>query len=65
MEPVEPVLKNIYESNTQRKDFSWPHSDDEPRVQKKQQVKDKHERRRKNTQEQQDKIKLNELEPSQ
>ena len=35
VEPVEPVLKNIYQSNTYRKDF-----DDEPRVQEKQQVKD-------------------------
>ena len=33
MEPVEPVLKNIYQSNTYRKDLSWPHFDDEPRVQ--------------------------------
>ena len=40
MEPVEPVLKNIYQSNTSRKDLSWPRLDDEPRVPKKQQVKD-------------------------
>ena len=40
MEPVEPVLKNIYQSNTYRKDLSWPHFNDEPRVQEKQQVKD-------------------------
>ena len=40
MEPVEPVLKNIYQSNIYRKDLSWPHFDDEPRVQEKQQVKD-------------------------
>ena len=40
MEPFEPVLKNIYQSNTYRKDLSWPHFDDEPRVQEKQQVKD-------------------------
>ena len=40
MEPVEPVLKNIYQSNTYRKDLSWPHFDDEPRFQEKQQVKD-------------------------
>ena len=40
MEPVEPVLKNIYQSNTYRKDLNWPHFDDEPRVQGKQQVKD-------------------------
>ena len=39
--PVEPVLKNIYQSRTYRKGLSWPHFDDEPRVQKKQQVKDK------------------------
>ena len=37
---VEPVLMNIYQSNTYRKDLSWPHFDDEPRVQEKQQVKD-------------------------
>ena len=30
MELVEPVLKNIYESNTYRKDLSWPHFNDEP-----------------------------------
>ena len=24
VEPVEPVLKNIYQSNTYRKDLSWP-----------------------------------------
>ena len=40
MEPVEPVLKNIYQSNTYREDLSWPHFDDEARVQEKQQVKD-------------------------
>ena len=40
VEPVEPVLKNIYQSNTYRKDLSWPHFDDESRVQEKQQVKD-------------------------
>ena len=40
VEPVEPVLKNIYRSNTYRKDLSWPLFDDEPRVQDKQQVKD-------------------------
>ena len=33
-------LKNIYQSNTYRKDLSWPHFDNEPRVQEKQQVKD-------------------------
>ena len=40
MEPVEPVLNNIYQSNTYRKDLSWPHFDDEPSDQEKQQVKD-------------------------
>ena len=40
MEPVEPVLKNIYQSNTYRKDLSWLHFDDEPRVQEMQQVED-------------------------
>ena len=39
VEPVEPFLKNIYQSNTYRKDLSWPYFDDEPRVQEKQQVK--------------------------
>ena len=33
---VEPVLMNIYQSNTYRKDLSWPHFDDEPKVQEKQ-----------------------------
>ena len=37
---IEPVLKNIYQSNTYRKDLIWPHFNDEPRVQEKQQVKD-------------------------
>ena len=40
VEPVEPVLKNIYQSNTYRKDLSWPHFNNEPRVQEKQHVKD-------------------------
>ena len=40
MKPVEPVLKNIYQSNACRKDLSWPHFDDEPRVQEKQHMKD-------------------------
>ena len=39
---VEPVLKNIYQSDTYRKDLSWPHFDDEPMLQEKQQVKNKH-----------------------
>ena len=33
MEPVEPVQKNIYQSNTYRTDLSWLHFDNEPRVQ--------------------------------
>ena len=37
---VEPDLKNIYQSNIYGKYLSWPHFDDEPRVQEKQQVKD-------------------------
>ena len=40
VEPVKQVHMNIYQSNTYRKDLSWPHSDDEPRIQEKQQVKD-------------------------
>ena len=40
MEPVEPVQMNIYHSNTYRKDLSWLHFDNEPRVQERQQVKD-------------------------
>ena len=36
---AEPVLKNIYQSSTYRKDLSWPHLDNEPRVQEKQQVR--------------------------
>ena len=39
VEPVEPVLKNIYQSNTYRKDLSSSHFEDEPRVQEKQQTK--------------------------
>ena len=27
---LEPVLKNIYQNNTYRKDLGWPHFDDEP-----------------------------------
>ena len=38
VEPVQPVLKKIYQSSTYRKDLSLPHFDDEPRVQEKQQV---------------------------
>ena len=40
MEPGETVLKKIHQSNTYRKELSWPHFDNEPRVQEKQQVKD-------------------------
>ena len=40
MEPVHSVLNNIYQSNTYRKDLSWPHFDDDPRVQEKQKMKD-------------------------
>ena len=40
VEPVEPVLKNIYKGNIYRKDVSLSHFDDEPEVQEKQQVKD-------------------------
>ena len=40
MELVEPVLKNIYQSKTYSKDLSWPHFDNKPRLQEKQQVKD-------------------------
>ena len=32
MEPIESVLKNIYQSNAYRKDLSWAYFDDEPRV---------------------------------
>ena len=39
VEPVEPVLKNIYQSNTYRKDLGWPYFDNDIRVQEKQQVK--------------------------
>ena len=40
VEPVDPVLKNIYQSYTYRKDLGLPHFDDEPRVQEKKQVND-------------------------
>ena len=42
MEPVEPVQMNIHQSNTYIyliKDLSWLHSDDEPKVQERQQGK--------------------------
>ena len=35
VEPVETLLKNIYQSNTYRKDLDWPHFNDEARVQEK------------------------------
>ena len=41
MKPVQPVSMNNYQSNTYRKDLSWLHFADKPRVQEKQQVKDK------------------------
>ena len=40
VEPVEPVLKNMYQSNIYTNNLSWPHFDDEPRVQENQEVKD-------------------------
>ena len=40
VEPVEPLIKNIYQSNTYRKDLSQPQCDNEPRLQEKQYVKD-------------------------
>ena len=41
LEPVEPVQMKIYQSNTySRKDLSWLHFNDEPRIQEKQQLKD-------------------------
>ena len=40
MQPVEPVQMNIYKSNTYRKELNWQHSDDEPRAQERQGVKD-------------------------
>ena len=40
VEPVDPVLKNIYQSSTYRKDLSWPHFGNKPQVQDKLQVKD-------------------------
>ena len=38
-EPVKPAQMNIYQSNTYRKDLNWLYSDDEPRIQERQQVK--------------------------
>ena len=42
VELVESVQMNIYQSNTYRKDLSWLHFNNEPRVQDRQQVKDQH-----------------------
>ena len=39
VEPVEPVQKSIYQSNTNRKDFGWLHFDNESRVHERQQGK--------------------------
>ena len=39
-EPAEPVQMNVYQSTTYKKDLSWLHFDDEPRVQERQWVKD-------------------------
>ena len=38
--PSRKRKKIIFQSNTNRKDLTWPHFDDEQRVQEKQQVKD-------------------------
>ena len=32
VEPVEPVQMNMYQTNTYRKDVSWPYLHEEPRV---------------------------------
>ena len=40
MEPVEPVMKNIYQSNTYRKQLNRSHFDAELSIQEMQQVKD-------------------------
>ena len=40
MEPAEIVQMNIYQSNTYRKNLSWLYFNNEPWVQKSQQVKD-------------------------
>ena len=40
VESVQPVQINIYQSNIYRKDLSWLHFDDVPRVQERQEVKD-------------------------
>ena len=38
VEPVEPAVNKMCQSKTYRKDLSWPHFGNEPRVQEKQQV---------------------------
>ena len=40
VEPVEPVQMNIYQSNNYRKDLSWLHFSNQPRIQERQQVKE-------------------------
>ena len=40
VEPVQVIQMNNYQSDSYRKDLSWLHSDDEPRVQETQRVKD-------------------------
>ena len=40
VEPIELVLKNIYQSNTHRKDLTVAHFDSELRCQEKNEVKD-------------------------
>ena len=40
VETVESIFKNIYQSNTYKKNLGWPHFDNEPRIQDKQQVKE-------------------------
>ena len=40
VEPAEPDQMNICQSNNYRKELSWQHFEDEPRVQERQQVKE-------------------------
>ena len=40
MEPIVPVQMNIYQINTNRKDLSWRHFQNKPRIQERQQMKD-------------------------
>ena len=40
VEPMELVQMSLCQSNTYRKDLSWLHFDDKPRVQERQPVKD-------------------------